>query len=65
MDEAQSVAMSQFDHWSVAGGTHLTVDRWLQDYLSRLYQEVLSEPLPRELIDIVDRFHERRCNERS
>ena len=35
------------------------IERWLQLHLRQIYEEVSNEPLPNELIDIIDRFRKR------
>ncbi len=50
---------SKGDVMAAARQTNGVAERWLQDQISRLYEEVLSEPLPSDLLDVIDRFQEK------
>ena len=39
----------------------LVFEQWLRVHMSKLFQEVLREPLPNELNEIVERFEALRC----
>jgi len=37
-----------------------TIDRWFDAQLGRLYGEVADEPLPRELLDLIEKLKAKR-----
>lgn len=36
-----------------------TVDRWFDRQLNQLYSEVISEPLPKEFLELIDKLREK------
>lgn len=38
---------------------HATVDRWFDRQLNQLYSEVISEPLPKEFLELIDKLREK------
>jgi Anti-sigma factor NepR len=36
-----------------------TVDRWFDRQLNQLYSEVVSEPLPKEFLELIDKLREK------
>lgn len=36
-----------------------TVDRWFDRQLNQLYSEVISEPLPKEFLELIDKLSEK------
>ena len=36
-----------------------TVDRWFDRQLNQLYAEVVSEPLPKEFLELIDKLREK------
>jgi hypothetical protein len=37
-------------------------DRWFDRQLSHLYSEVISEPLPKEFLELIDELREKTSN---
>ena len=37
----------------------VTVDRWLERQLNQLYSEVISEPLPKEFLELIEKLREK------
>jgi hypothetical protein len=36
-----------------------TVERWFDRHLNKLYADVISEPLPREFLELIDKLREK------
>ena len=36
-----------------------TIDRWFDRQLNQLYSEVISEPLPKEFLELIDKLREK------
>ena len=36
-----------------------TIDRWFDRQLNQLYSEVISEPLPKEFLELIDQLREK------
>lgn len=43
---------------AVSGGRKGSGDPWLTDQLRQLYDEVASEPLPKDFVDLLERIDE-------
>ena len=41
-------------------GTPAQLDRWFDSQLMQMYSEVVSEPLPREFLDLLDKLREKK-----
>lgn len=59
-DEAQDRDAPQSGGRPPERGTNTVIERWLQQHLRQLYEEVSNEPLPSDLSDLIDRFRKRR-----
>lgn len=45
---------------SVDFGTPAQLDRWFDSQLMQMYSEVVSEPLPKEFLDLLDKLREKK-----
>ncbi len=41
-------------------GTPAQLDRWFDSQLMQMYSEVVSEPLPREFLELLDKLREKK-----
>jgi hypothetical protein len=41
-------------------GTPAQLDRWFDTQLMQMYSEVVSEPLPKEFLDLLDKLREKK-----
>ena len=53
-------ALRELDQTTLSRDECLIFEQWLSDHLSKLYQDVLREPLPTELSDILESLKVRR-----
>jgi hypothetical protein len=45
---------------SVDFGTPAQLDRWFDSQLMQMYSEVVSEPLPKEFLELLDKLREKK-----
>jgi hypothetical protein len=45
-------------------GTPAQLDRWFDAQLMQMYSEVVSEPLPKEFLDLLDKLREKKSQGR-
>lgn len=45
---------------ALARAPNAAIERWLQLQLRQLYREVCSEPVPEDLMEVIERFRRRR-----
>lgn len=50
----------QSGNGAVDFGTPAQLDRWFDSQLMQMYSEVVSEPLPREFLDLLDKLREKK-----
>ena len=60
LESQHSSASQESERPSKAKDTNAAFERWLQFHLRQLYLEVCSEPVPSDLVEVIDRFRRTR-----